>query len=72
MSLLGDGTKEGLILAGDKLYEEEKLFEAGSSFSLPDVIKNTNKKLSQTLWRYIPHSDWFICIYIMDHGCLLG
>eukprot|EP00800_Vazella_pourtalesii_P017804 TRINITY_DN557_c0_g1_i11.p1 TRINITY_DN557_c0_g1~~TRINITY_DN557_c0_g1_i11.p1 ORF type:complete len:586 (+),score=162.83 TRINITY_DN557_c0_g1_i11:382-2139(+) len=50
VSLLGDGTKEALILAGDKLYEEERLFDAGVTFQTPDIIKNTNQKLSQTLW----------------------
>ncbi|KAI6654193.1 Circularly permutated Ras protein 1-like [Oopsacas minuta] len=50
VSLLGDGTKEALILAGDKLYEEERLFDCGANFPLPDVIRNTSQKISQTLW----------------------
>jgi len=50
VKLLGDGTQEPLIIAGDKLYNHDAILELGKTFKIVNCIKESKEVLSKKLY----------------------
>eukprot|EP00029_Vermamoeba_vermiformis_P006511 TRINITY_DN2572_c1_g1_i2.p1 TRINITY_DN2572_c1_g1~~TRINITY_DN2572_c1_g1_i2.p1 ORF type:complete len:687 (-),score=231.37 TRINITY_DN2572_c1_g1_i2:56-2116(-) len=50
VKLLGDGTQEPLIIAGDKLYNYDAILELGKTFKIANCIKESKEVLSKKLY----------------------
>ena len=48
---MGDGSKQEVVIAGDKLSNIEKLKEITQDFSLPEAIKTTHQALGEKVYR---------------------
>jgi hypothetical protein len=50
VKLLGDGTQEPLVIAGDKLYNYDAILELGKTFKIANCIKESKDVLSKKLY----------------------
>lgn len=51
MTIVGDGTQEQTVVAGDKLTNEEQLSKIGSEAALPKDIKTCRRVLGEKVYR---------------------
>lgn len=50
MHVIGDGTADPVVIAGDKLSDENELANIASSLALPTSIQTTRASLAEKLF----------------------
>lgn len=50
VSLIGDGSKDARVVAGDRLFDDQALREVGRAYPLSQPISETRDRLSERLF----------------------
>ena len=55
--MIGDGTADPVVIAGDKLGDQNELSNIASSLALPMSIETTRASLAEKLFKWVAISD---------------